>query len=130
MRSAWIAVAFTAGCVVKKDMITSAATKKNTVTMLIKMALYFAVFKTDSEARCGWPAPRFCPTNVAAALLNPHAGSKKNMRILMAIIYPAEATLPPVSATHLVRNIQLQDPIMNCKVPGPAIITRLFITLH
>ena len=86
MRNAETATTFTPACFVKNPTITSAPAKNNMVTMLIKSALYFAVFKTDSDALCGWLAPRFCPTNVAAALLNPHAGSKKNISILIAMI--------------------------------------------
>jgi hypothetical protein len=37
------------------------------------------VFITDCSARCNCLAPRFCPTSVAAELLRPHAGNKKNI---------------------------------------------------
>ena len=66
-------------------MMGDANANKITETMPIKIALYFAVFITDSSARCGWFAPRFWPTNVAAALLMPHAGKIKNITSLIAI---------------------------------------------
>lgn len=39
------------------------------------MALYLATRHTACSAARDLPAPKYCPTNVAAALLNPEAGS-------------------------------------------------------
>ena len=103
-------------------MINGAKNKNMSDITPIKIALYFAVRITDCSALSGWPAPRFWPTKVAAALLIPHAGKIKNITILMAIWYPAEASLCPVY------NKACQyDPAAgtnkNCKVPGQAIST-------
>ena len=53
-----------------------------------------APFST-SLAGTGWrPAPRFCPTIVAAALLIPNAGRSAKTMMRMPIVYPASAELP------------------------------------
>src|SRR5437867_1887812 len=93
----------------------SAQTKNNKETNAIKIALYFAVFHTDSSARSGCLAPRFWPTSVAAALLKPKAGKIKNTIQRIATVYPATAVLPkPVMI--LVIAIQLAEPMINCSV--------------
>ena len=48
--------------------------------------LYNAAVHTARSARSGLPAPRFCPTIVAAALLMPKAGSKAKMIMRMPIV--------------------------------------------
>ncbi len=73
--------AATASSFVKQRIIGSAKNKKTKVTKLMKMALYFAASFTLSSARSISFAPRFCPTSVAAALLNPHAGKMKKMTL-------------------------------------------------
>ena len=52
------------------------------------------VILTDRSALSGKPAPRFCPTRVAAALLMPQAGKSAKRRIRMAMVYPARAAAP------------------------------------
>lgn len=123
IRTATIAWAATVASFVKKEMMAGANESNITDTSAINIALYFAVLITESSARCGCSAPRFCPTRVAAALLIPHAGNKKNMMSLMAIWYPAEASLWPVVTTRAASTIQLPDPIKNCKVAGQAMST-------
>ena len=78
------AIFSTAISLLMKLTIGLAATRNNTETNAIKTALYFAAVHTDCSARFGYSAPRFCPTSVAAALLMPHAGSKKNNNIRIA----------------------------------------------
>src|SRR6188472_4197168 len=97
------------------------------ITPDIKMALYFAVSKTLCSARSGCLAPRFWPTNVAAALLNPHAGKIKNTTFRNATWYPAEAAVPPVLATNAAKTIQLPEAFKNWKVAGHAIPINVFI---
>ena len=112
MRKASTAIFTTAGSVVIIPTKNSAATKNNKETKPIKIALYFAVFETDCSARNGCLAPRFCPTKVAAALLKPNAGKIKKTIHLIAIVYPATASLPkPVII--LAMAIQLAEPIKN-----------------
>ncbi len=48
--------------------------------------LYNAAVHTARSARSGLPAPRFCPTIVAAALLMPNAGSSAKMITRMPIV--------------------------------------------
>ena len=90
-------------------------------TMLLKQVIH-----TDFWARSGFPAPRFCPTRVAAALLTPQAGSRANMMRRMAIVYPATAA-PPKRAMMRKIPIQLEVPIRNCSMPTPEIRSRRFI---
>ena len=52
--------------------------------MPMRNAQYFAVMYTDCSALSGFLAPRFCPTNVAAALLNPHTGNRKKIKFRIA----------------------------------------------
>ena len=101
-------------------MIYGAKTINMKETMAIKMVLYLAVCNTESSALSGCPAPRFWPTKVAAALLIPQAGNRKNMITRIAIWYPALASLWPVCTTRLASTIQLPLPIKNCNVPGQA----------
>ena len=54
------------------------------------------IVQTDFSALSTLFAPRFCPTNVEAALLRPHAGNNEKITILMATVYPA-TTLSPNS---------------------------------
>ena len=75
----------TASSFEKKRMMGFEKKVKSTITKLIKIALYLAVRKTLCSARSICFAPKFCPTNVAAALLNPQAGKIKNTTFLIAI---------------------------------------------
>ena len=94
-------------------MIGLAKKTNNSITPVIKKALYFVVSITLCSALSGLLAPRFCPTRVAAALLNPHAGKIKNTRFRIAIWKPADACVPPVVATSCDNTIQLPDAMMN-----------------
>ncbi len=127
MRNASTATFTTPGSVVIIRTRNSAQTKNKADTQAIKIALYFAVFQTDFSARSGWPAPRFWPTNVAAALLKPKAGKIKNTIHLIAMVYPATASLPKSVIMRAIA-IQLAEPIKNCKVAVDATFRRFFIT--
>ena len=86
MRNALTAVFTTAGSEFKSRTKNSADVINNSDTMAMNTALYLAVFHTDCSARSGCLAPRFCPTNVAAALLSPHAGIIKKISKRMAMV--------------------------------------------
>gem|GEM_PF-6599170 len=75
----------TAGSLVKKEIIQGAKNRNINDMLAIKIALYFAVRITDCSALKGCPAPKFCPTKVAAALLMPQAGKIKNSTMRMPI---------------------------------------------
>ena len=83
--SACTAIAFTAASLVNTEMIGAGNNRNTSDTTPINMALYFAESITDLSARSTCFAPRFCPTNVAVALLSPHAGMMKNITTLMAV---------------------------------------------
>jgi hypothetical protein len=68
----------------EKSNNDSAITKKMTETEARKIILYFAAFQTDFSALSGWPAPRFWPTKVAAALERPQEDKIVKMTTLMA----------------------------------------------
>ena len=72
--------------------------------------------QTERSARSGFEAPRFCPTSVAAALLNPHDGKITKIIIRTAIVYPATATLPN-ELTMRTKTIQLVWLIANWNIP-------------
>ncbi len=59
-------------------MNTSPASPRNTM-------LKTPVRHTELSARSGRRAPRFCPTKVAAAFDNPHAGNSEKITIRIAI---------------------------------------------
>ena len=63
-----------------------ANTKKTTPTLTRKIMLYTPHSQTERSARSGRLAPRFCPTSVAAALLNHHAGSTEKITIRIAMV--------------------------------------------
>ena len=67
-----------------------------------------AEIQVDFSARSGNPAPRFCPTKVAAALLIPQEGRIVNIRILIAMVYAAKATLPN---SAIIRTNPIQLPV-------------------
>ena len=48
--------------------------------------VYRVAVHTARSARSGRPAPRFCPTIVAAALLMPNAGSRQKMITRIPIV--------------------------------------------
>ena len=85
MRDACAATLLTASSLVKNETRKLPNNKNTTLTIAIKITLNRMVFITDSSARSSCLAPRFCPTNVAAALLRPHAGKIKNIISLMAV---------------------------------------------
>ncbi len=85
IRMASTAYCFTCSSFVKSETIGTGNIKKKKVTIAINVALYCAVFITERSALSGCLAPRFCPTSVVAALLNPHAGKIKNITILNAV---------------------------------------------
>lgn len=66
-------------------MIYFEKNKKINMTTAINMALYFKVNNALCSARNGFFAPRFCPTKVVAALLNPQAGKIKKTTFRIAI---------------------------------------------
>src|SRR5437868_8924616 len=94
---------------VKKPTSTWPKKKKTTATSAKKQSARNAVRQTDLSALSGCPAPRFCPTSVAAALARPHAGKMVKMQIRMAVPYPEVAALPD-SEMIFNKNIQLQLP--------------------
>ena len=71
MRNACTAIAFITASLVNTEMIGDAPARNMMETSPMNIALYFAVIITDATARSGCFAPRFWPTSVAAALLNP-----------------------------------------------------------
>src|SRR5205809_1011698 len=99
-------------------MIGEANNTNKNITPDMNIALYLAVNNTLCDARSGCFAPRFWPTNVAAALLKPQAGRIKNTALRSAIWYPELASFPPISATSLVSMIQLPEAIKNCTTAG------------
>src|SRR4051794_30202403 len=107
-----MAKAITSDWLLMADTIGLAKNKKRTVTKAINIMLYFAVIHTLFSALSGSFAPRFWPTSVAAALLNPQAGNRKKERIRNAIVYPAMASLPK-PAMILARKSQLAVAIKN-----------------
>jgi len=68
-RSALIAVSCTTPLWLKMLKIGLANIENITATQTKKIVFHFAVFHTEVAARSGFLAPRFCPTNVAAAAL-------------------------------------------------------------
>ena len=106
------AKAITPASSVKNETMGFAKNMNIIITKPIKIILKNPVLHTDFSARSGWLAPRFCPTIVAAALAIPQAGRIVNIITLMAIVYPASATLPKVEIIRM-RKIQLDEAITN-----------------
>jgi hypothetical protein len=71
---------------VKKPITVSPQIRKKTVTRAMNAMLYSPVCQTERSARSGWPAPRFCPTRVAAALHIPQDGMMAKMSTRMAMV--------------------------------------------
>ena len=111
-----------ASCI-KKRISLSPKKKKIRATTAKKQSERNAVRHTDFSARSGIPAPRFCPTKVAAAFARPQAGKIVKMHIRIAVPYPAVAVSPD-SAIIFARKIQLQLPIINWNIP-PAEVLRI-----
>ena len=76
----------TSGSVVNIPISRSANVTKMIATTPRKHMFAKPVTHTERYARAGFPAPRFCPTSVAAALLMPHDGSIAKMMIRSAIV--------------------------------------------
>jgi hypothetical protein len=60
---------------------------------------------TAASARSGSPAPRFCPTSVAAALDMPQAGIRVNIMMRIVIVAPATASVEMLARMRI-RKIQ------------------------
>ncbi|MNY62258.1 hypothetical protein D3C86_1990470 [compost metagenome] len=68
-------------------LITLSAVKRNKIPNDPKNSmLKNAVLQTDRSALSGKPAPRFCPTNVAAAFAIPQAGMMAKITTRIAIV--------------------------------------------
>ena len=67
---------------------------KNIATIDKNIIFATVVYHADFAALSGFPAPKFCPTKVAAALLIPHDGNMVKIITLMATVYPATAESP------------------------------------
>jgi hypothetical protein len=78
--------ATTAGSEVKIRTSDSLNDTYTTATASRKAMLAQPVIQTERSARSGCPAPRFCPTRVAAALDTPHEGSRVKMKMRTAMV--------------------------------------------
>lgn len=75
-----MAVAAAVGSVVNNATIGSASAKRHSPIDPSNAELHRAVNQTDCSARSGFPAARFWPTSVAAALPMSQAGSSRMER--------------------------------------------------
>ena len=94
MRSPSVAIGTTSGSCVNHPTTTSAKITNSTPSTPRTATLNQHARHADDSARSGWPAPRFCPTSVAAAFDSPHDGISTNMMIRMTIVQAATDTLP------------------------------------
>jgi len=76
----------TAGSVVNNETICGARPTEITPRVVMKIVLYSVARQADFAARSGLPAPRFCPTSVAAAFPIPQAGKNANSISLRAMV--------------------------------------------
>src|SRR4051812_12265629 len=127
MRNPRDAIGATAGSWVNAETMRSANAKKMTPTTPRKTTLYWVARQTDVSARSGFPAPRFCPTNVAAAFESPHDGSSTNTTTQMGMVQLAPAALPNVARIRT-SHTQLLVAISIWKTAVPDSLSMLIIT--
>ncbi len=90
---------------VNSPMISSCQPKKPTDTASVNTMFIQPMRHTAASARPGSPAPRFCPTSVAAALDMPQAGISVNIITRIAIVAPATASVDTLARMRM-RKIQ------------------------
>ena len=82
------------------------ANKENNLAIIMSVTAAFTMFiqpirQTAASARIGSPAPRFCPTRVAAALDMPQAGISVNIMMRMAMVAPATASVETLARMRM-----------------------------
>ena len=94
-------IATTAASSVNRPTIASCQMKKSTETARVKAMFIQPIRQTAASARSDLPAPRFCPTSVAAALDMPQAGISVNIMMRIAIVAPATASVDTLARMRI-----------------------------
>ena len=101
MRSHSPPMAMTCPSAVKSAINASCRKKKSTETARVNTMFIQPIRQTAASARIGSPAPRFCPTRVAAALDMPQAGISVNIMMRMAMVAPATASVETLARMRM-----------------------------